>query len=477
MEVDFITYSALLELTKEQPDSGNTVFVKGFASVAIVDREGEIASPEEFDVKTFMNAPTLLENHKFLKDEFGNDRAAGKVVFAEPSYIAGTLSSDELSWEIRSLADGSYVNSLLKEKVPNLSEGAKGLFVVAEVHHPDSVERVKRGELGAFSWAGLSYRRKRQDGVYELREIDLMEVSLVNIPANNQATFMVGKSMQTHTEYSKQDLQNTGVVRMRFNKLRYDSQSVEKFMASKGVKNPSIFENEDSFFADFDDRSKYEVSKSIAIGMGDLAAIVAPRLKKDDDFPVAEFVGNIELKEVKKMSETKVQRLYLIDESALGSRVKFKTELQKSATLEDGSALEIHTLEFEAVEVETPSEVSAESVVESAVETPVEDAVETVVTNTEVPAEPEVPSYIKDLFGAIESLKNELAEVKATAKQVKDLEAKQAGESTRIDEIVKAFNSFIPDQPARPEHTQKNMKTEKESPSEILSRFIPKFSH
>lgn len=173
------------------------LYVKGFASAKTEDRGGDLVPPQEFKIKQFMSAPTLLINHKFWIDNRGNSVAVGKPVELYASKLVNLKDNDE-DWGVKDADTGEIINKFPRSKMPNLKAGDEGLFVVAEVTQPDVKEMVERGELQAFSWRGLvnvDYQ-VNSDGTTSrvLTDIDLYEISLVNVPANPDATFIIGKT-------------------------------------------------------------------------------------------------------------------------------------------------------------------------------------------------------------------------------------------------------------------------------------------
>jgi uncharacterized coiled-coil protein SlyX len=79
-------------------------------------------------------------------------------------------------------------------------KGAKGLFAVAEVQEPEVVIQVKDGRLNSFSWQGAL--KRLPSGA--IKSIDLWEISLVNMPANQDAVLRVGKNISTQLSGTKQ---------------------------------------------------------------------------------------------------------------------------------------------------------------------------------------------------------------------------------------------------------------------------------
>jgi hypothetical protein len=188
------------------------LYIKGFASVASIDREGDYVDPLEFNWKKFMTSPTLLVNHKYWIDDRGNQVPAGRVTKAIPSELAVDPQS-ELNWLVKSLLDSSDITTFPKEAVPDLGVGAKGLFVIAEVQQEEVADMVRQGKLSAFSWVGAVDARKSGNKRL-LTNIDLVEVSLVHIPMNPDATFVIGKSA---------DWDSLSVYGIRLDKTRFET--------------------------------------------------------------------------------------------------------------------------------------------------------------------------------------------------------------------------------------------------------------
>ena len=159
--------------------SSTKLVVKGFGSVSLFDRDSEkVASPFEFNISEFMNSPQLLVNHNYIKTKEGNSVAAGVVKNAIPSYIEKHPTDNKL-WVVKSLTDGNpFVSTWLKSKSPRMEAGDQGLFIVAEVDEPFAIEQIEKGKLGAFSWAGLSYKQKKFGSSDLIQDIDVVEFSL-----------------------------------------------------------------------------------------------------------------------------------------------------------------------------------------------------------------------------------------------------------------------------------------------------------
>ena len=157
------------------PD-GKTVRIKGFASTPQLDRHDDIVLPAAFiktlaDHKARGSAPALLRQHN-------------------PDYPCGTI-----------LMDG--------EDAPAVSDA--GLAVTADITDEGTAADALAGEMQSFSIGYIPLRADYQmhpTGRFEaetgqelfteariLKELDLVEVSIVSTPANPSALFTVKKSL------------------------------------------------------------------------------------------------------------------------------------------------------------------------------------------------------------------------------------------------------------------------------------------
>lgn len=484
----------LLDLTSElamfapldQTQEAVSVAIKGFASVETVDREGEIASPLDFDIETFMNSPTLLENHKFLKDEFGNEISSGKVTSAVPAYLADI--GNELEWAVKSIKTNEQFNTYPKAKVPNLKAGDRGLFITAEVTNPISLRKVLSGELGGLSWRGLTLSEK-QGGINRLRKIDLFEISLVHIPAVSQATFIVGKSVNDKSSWQSIEKDNVRVFKMRFEKSRFaNAELVSKYLETHELQSQDISETNDHYFAVLQRPSLFQVEKSFAIPMGGISVIAAP-FKDEDMTSVAELVGHITTHPVKrdskmpesaKVEEKVVQKLYLLDDSLLAQFPKSKVALQKSADLEDGSKLEVYSFEYIPNEGLT-AVAETEAKTETETETPAKPA-EAAIENEVVAA---LKQQLQELRDMVASLKTPEApapekspedEVAALKVQIEQATTAAQESQKKLELVVSAFNKLVPEQPTRSESLKSvkhDTKNESKKIGDIFASVLP----
>jgi hypothetical protein len=361
-----------------QKESEGSVFVKGFASVETEDRQGEIVDPLEFNADTFVNTGTLLRNHKYISDAYGNHVTAGKVIAAEPAEI---YEIKDGLMSIKSIRTGDHITELLEEKHPELVVGDRGLFVVAEVTNSLAKSEVEKGILNAFSWKG--YTSKEQDGrSVRLKSVDLSEISLVHQPVQNQSIYVRIKDTDAKILANK----------LRITKLKFRSQSykslseVKDYLSKRDIHPLEIRQSPSGYVAVLEDVSKYEVAKSVCIESDGCDLIAAPIKDVDQDF-VASFpgeepttlVGEDETSMSQDPTPTPERQSYrfcVVDEAILQKLFpnSGRSEVLKSSTLalEDGEVANVEVFQVDisdeeisalfnsgSVNTETPATVDA----------------------------------------------------------------------------------------------------------------------
>jgi len=140
-----------LEFKKIDTNVQDQIVIEGWASKSVVDRDGDLVVPTGIDLTNFKKNPVLLFNHNF-------EHPVGKVVEIEPS------------------KDGLKVKAIvykeLDEKVFNA---------------------VKNGVLKTFSigFRALDGEYDNENDVFIITKAELWEVSIVSVPANQDALFDV----------------------------------------------------------------------------------------------------------------------------------------------------------------------------------------------------------------------------------------------------------------------------------------------
>lgn len=486
-------------------DADDVVYVKGFASAEIPDREREIAIATEFDIPTFLaTSGTLLVNHKPLKDEFGNETSAGKVERANAVYISNENPENPAEWVVKDAFTDEFVDVHPKAASPNLSVGDRGLFVVARVSHPKTIEKVRKGDLRSFSWRGFSMRQVLDNSLKRLLQIDLAEISLVDIPCQNQSNFVSGEMISDGMiKWQEVDIAKHNIYKFRFSKMNYSPSRVKEYLKAHNIQTDTLAEDGNFYYADVGEPSLLEVSKSIAIPVGDMCAIAAPISDDAIKMSRAEFVGEINtnpLKGNEHMSETtetvvekadavqvEAQNLYLLDlESIKSAFPNAVIELQNESQIGE-MPVKIHSLEI-PIEVETETEKS-EATVEAVAEEV--EAVEAEAISDETSKNAELTSRFDKIEQVLEILlaeKQAKVEAEAALATEAEIEAKvqekvEAEKSAILEALkandaalkanedqkanlakqLEAFNSFVPAQNAREERVE----TSKSAPESV----------
>jgi len=280
----------------------DTVTVKGFASVEIEDRSGDLVAPEEFDIDQFMAAPSLMVNHKLWVDPMGNGVAVGRPMEMYASKLVDIGSDD--NWGVYDLKTRELVNEYPKVKVPKLKAGDRGLFVVVEVTEYDVVKMVKRGELSSFSWRGLVQvdYQTNPDGTVSrvLKNIDLYEISLVNVADNPSSTFMVGKMVAGKFEGEPSE-DTLAVHVVRLDKSRFETEVMAlEYLKNHDLDSESVRSTDEAWFArqkpadDFsslNDLVSVKMSDGVFVVAGPLTARFSPRKGLKD--PQQHWIGQL----------------------------------------------------------------------------------------------------------------------------------------------------------------------------------------
>jgi len=140
--------------TKTVESTDEYVDIQGLASTVYKDRDGDVVSPVGIDLTNFNKNPIVLFNHNW-------DKPIGKT----------------LSTEIT-------------------PEGLQVVIRVFKNTDPAIFAAVKSGVLSTFSigFIGKDGRYDEQTDTYYFTDIELYEISIVSIPANQDAIFEVIKS-------------------------------------------------------------------------------------------------------------------------------------------------------------------------------------------------------------------------------------------------------------------------------------------
>lgn len=169
--------------------------VKGFASTRGTDRQGDDIDPTLFDVDGYMRNAQLFIDHKKWMREDGNEVSAGLVEQAIVAQAIAGESPDELRIVSYPYIKGEYnvIDTVPRDDRGIVQEGEVGLWVVAKVMEQGVIDLIDDGRLNAFSWRG----RMLYDHSVGSDVIDILEVSVVFVPANAKSLFMIQKTLES----------------------------------------------------------------------------------------------------------------------------------------------------------------------------------------------------------------------------------------------------------------------------------------
>ena len=232
-----------LSTISENPESR---IVKGFCSTERVDYSGHRAISTEFQMDIFKNSPIILLNHEFITEPNGVKSAAGLIKVATASYIKSENPENFAEWLVYSVKSDEFVATFPKDKVPKLGRGDRGLFVVGEVFHPTAVQKIDSGEVGGFSWRGQAILKQMPDGIGDLTQIELQEITITQLGDNNHSTFVLTE--ENDPSYNKEiAIKSCVPYKLKFDKEDYDSETVTQYI-KKYHPNKQISETENDYF-------------------------------------------------------------------------------------------------------------------------------------------------------------------------------------------------------------------------------------
>ncbi len=195
---DIVCHAELKTIKSDSDD----LFIEGFASTKDIDRVDDIVEPTAFKktLKAFMENPVLMFNHGM-----------------------GIKGRDVV---------GKIVESEIREK---------GLWVKAFISETEQELRtkIKEGLFKAFSFGFkiLKSDMIKQAGkdIRKIAEVELLEVSVVSIPANRRALFSVSKAFEFGTDLIYENDFVEG-LKDNFDVLRKDVKDIKIALSMKDLK-------------------------------------------------------------------------------------------------------------------------------------------------------------------------------------------------------------------------------------------------
>lgn len=150
------------EVKSVEGDSKEGVYIEGFASTTVKDRDGEIIPTGSIKYTDFLKNPILLYQHK-------HDEPIGKI--------------EEIEQKENGLWIKAFVSSTAEKAITLIKEGILKTF--------------------SIGFRVLDYDYNEAIDAWILKENDLYEVSVVSIPANQDAIFSMAKSFGEEHNFKK----------------------------------------------------------------------------------------------------------------------------------------------------------------------------------------------------------------------------------------------------------------------------------
>lgn len=463
---EIFNLQSYLPAVSEQSEAG--FYVKGFVSVESVDSVGHLAPPEEFNVESFLSASTVLVDHDYWVDEYGNMVTAGKVSELYPAILV--KSEDENLWSVQDLTSGEVKNTLEKTQVPHLSEGTRGLFSVIQVTQKGVAEKIQSGELSGFSWKGLVSAKSAlgKDGqpIKVLHNIDLFEVTIAKSPINKDAVLIVGKS--------EGEAESLVVYAVELSKAHYPTPEVAKGYLDSHRLSSSLKEDATNFCAL--QSSNVDLSKLVRVQMlPGVEVIAGPLAKSVVEVPKvsSDFISGF--KDV-LYRDSNMSRVTIEATDIVVSSKSVKDEAPKEAPVQEATTVaksEDVKIDVEAIVKQASEAVMSQlspalaeiaksiAILQKSAEAPViEDVKE------EAPAQEEKAQEVVDIVEEFEDAPSQtqvadedpinllVESIKMLAQEVDSLK-KNTG-SNDVEKLVADLRKSIPAQTAREETVEKS---------------------
>lgn len=167
--------------------------IKGFASTKNTDRYGDVVEPSAFakSIELFMTNPVMLLQHN-------KDKPIGKF-----TKLAMTIEGLEVEGEVLHNDDGV---------IDKIKSGVLQAFSIGyipkkwEIRNPEGILVANEdGMQNGFSWEA----KWNKDNTRTITELELLEISVVSIPANAHSLFGIEASTKSFFDSLEKDWRAT----------------------------------------------------------------------------------------------------------------------------------------------------------------------------------------------------------------------------------------------------------------------------
>lgn len=273
-------------------DDGSGIEIQGYASTPVVDRDQEIIPVSAIDTANWEKNPILLYMHD-------RSKPIGKVV----------------SYEKRT--DGLWVKAFIS----NAAEKLHGVLTL-----------IKDGVLKAFS-VGFRIHDYFVDkaGVLVYKDIELLEVSVVSIPANQEAIFEFVKSLKEDSHKSDTPEMNKKGDVDSMEKMQEMEAQLKKLMEEKEAAEKALKAKEEAEKAAREEAEKAALKEEVKTTKGAIEKM------SESIASITEVINTLkeEIKNMKEeVEETKMSKPKIEVKSADSSTIKTFMDKYKDAVIE-----------------------------------------------------------------------------------------------------------------------------------------------
>lgn len=175
------SFQVLMDTKSIEKKADGSLKIKGYASTKDLDRYNDVVEPKAFDgtVDVFMKAPVMLLQHDA-------DKPIGRF--------------EELTVDSKWLEVVGNVLYNENDCMKKIEDGVLGAFSIGyipkkwEIHNEDGkLVATERGYEPGCSWEDVWYGNTTRT----IKELDLIEISVVSTPANPHAVFSLEKSIKS----------------------------------------------------------------------------------------------------------------------------------------------------------------------------------------------------------------------------------------------------------------------------------------
>ena len=187
-------------LYRKSIDAEKQHIIEGIVSTEFSKRDYDVVPPSAFKIAQYMQNPQVWYNHGMWRDDAGNEIPIGKTLELYSIRIQ-KVSDEAKDFAVIAIESGNLIGLISKDRMEALAlkEGDTGLWAKIRIDVDKVWAMIEAGTLNAFSWQGRAesvevWDESKATFTRQLSSIDLMEISVVTIPADERSFFTMAKS-------------------------------------------------------------------------------------------------------------------------------------------------------------------------------------------------------------------------------------------------------------------------------------------